>query len=119
MAAAQSVFQNSRASGWAVAAMVLPPVFLPLLRLGQHLFPSKAQQEMERAGSMLWNTSLALIEVGPVHCSRGCVPCCTSLALVKMPPSACSAAVQICNAAAAPATVDPQLSSHRSRCFSG
>lgn len=65
MAAAQSVFQNSRASGWAVAAMVLPPVFLPLLRLGQRMFPSKAQQEMERAGSMLWNTSLALIEVGP------------------------------------------------------
>ena len=67
MTAAQSVFDNSRASGWAVAAMLLPPFFLPLLRLGQRLFPSKAHLEIERAGSMLWNTSLALIEVGPAQ----------------------------------------------------
>ena len=112
MAAAQSVFQNSRASGWAVAAMVLPPVFLPLLRLGQRLFPSKAQQEMERAGSMLWNTSLALIEVGPSSLQP-----CMCVLLQQFSPcqdaaSACSAALQLRNATAALQAVVPQPSSH-------
>ena len=111
MAAAQSVFQNSRASGWAVAAMVLPPVFLPLLRLGQRLFPSKAQLEMERAGSMLWNTSLALMEERPS-------PLELCVGLHKF--SSCQDAAKrlqgccvLCNAAAGLQAVEPQLSLHQ------
>ena len=63
MQAASDFFKNGAPSFWDLAALVLPSIFIPLIRLLSSVFPSKASQKTAAASHMLYDASDHLIEV--------------------------------------------------------